>query len=40
MISDEIRAGHSRPFSLLYAQHKHMSSAARALINFLCSDRE
>ncbi|ENV03687.1 MULTISPECIES: LysR family transcriptional regulator [Acinetobacter] len=33
-------AGHTRPFSLLYAQHKHMSSATRALINFLCSDRE
>lgn len=33
-------AGHSRPFSLLYAQHKHMSSATRALINFLCSDHE
>ena len=32
-------AGHTRPFSLLYAQHKHMSSATRALINFLCSDR-
>ena len=36
----EAYAGHSRPFSLLYAQHKHMSSATRALINFLCSDRE
>ncbi|PTV45726.1 LuxR family transcriptional regulator [Acinetobacter oleivorans] len=36
----ETFAGHSRPFSLLYAQHKHMSSATRALINFLCSDRE
>lgn len=36
----ESYAGHSRPFSLLYAQHKHMSSATRALINFLCSDRE
>ncbi|MGK7247963.1 LysR family transcriptional regulator [Acinetobacter oleivorans] len=36
----ETYAGHSRPFSLLYAQHKHMSSATRALINFLCSDRE
>nr|WP_312821626.1 LysR family transcriptional regulator [Acinetobacter oleivorans] len=33
-------AGHTRPFSLLYAQHKHMSSATRALINFLCSGRE
>jgi len=33
-------AGHTRPFSLLYAQHKHMSSATRALINFLCSDRK
>lgn len=33
-------AGHTRPFSLLYAQHKHMSSATRALINFLCSDHE
>lgn len=36
----ESYAGHSRPFSLLYAQHKHMSSATRALINFLCSDHE
>lgn len=36
----ETYAGHSRPFSLLYAQHKHMSSATRALINFLCSDHE
>lgn len=34
----EAYAGHTRPFSLLYAQHKHMSSATRALINFLCSD--
>lgn len=33
-------ADHTRPFSLLYAQHKHMSSATRALINFLCSDHE
>ncbi|MFI7904192.1 LysR family transcriptional regulator, partial [Acinetobacter baumannii] len=31
-------AGHTRPFSLLYAQHKHMSSATRALIDFLCSN--
>ncbi|KRI53683.1 LysR family transcriptional regulator [Acinetobacter pittii] len=30
-------AGHTRPFSLLYAQHKHMSSATRAFIDFLCS---
>lgn len=30
-------AGHKRPFSLLYAQHKHMSSATRAFIDFLCS---
>ncbi|CAI3101041.1 HTH-type transcriptional regulator PgrR [Acinetobacter calcoaceticus] len=36
----EAYAGHTRPFSLLYAQHKHMSSATRALINFLCSDGE
>ena len=36
----EAYAGHTRPFSLLYAQHKHMSSATRALINFLCSDRD
>ncbi|MGN2484039.1 LysR family transcriptional regulator [Acinetobacter calcoaceticus] len=36
----EAYAGHTRPFSLLYAQHKHMSSATRALINFLCSDRQ
>lgn len=36
----EAYAGHIRPFSLLYAQHKHMSSATRALINFLCSDRQ
>lgn len=36
----ESYAGHSRPFSLLYAQHKHMSSATRAVINFLCSDHE
>lgn len=25
-------------FLLLYAQHKHMSSATRALIDFLCSN--
>lgn len=31
-------AGHTRLFSLLYAQHKHMSSATRALIDFLCSN--
>ena len=36
----EAYAGYTRPFSLLYAQHKHMSSATRALINFLCSDGE
>ncbi len=36
----EAYSGHTRPFSLLYAQHKHMSSATRALINFLCSDRQ
>jgi len=36
----ETYAGHTRPFSLLYAQHKHMSSATRALINFLCSNRQ
>lgn len=36
----EAYAGYTRPFSLLYAQHKHMSSATRALINFLCSDSE
>lgn len=36
----ETYAGHTRPFSLLYAQHKHMSSATRVLINFLCSDRQ
>lgn len=36
----ETYSGHTRPFSLLYAQHKHMSSATRALINFLCSDGE
>ena len=36
----EAYAGHSRPFSLLYVQHKHMSSATRALINFLCSVHE
>ena len=36
----EVYAGHTRPFSVLYAQHKHMSSATRALINFLCPDRE
>ncbi len=33
----ESYAGHTRPFSLLYAQHKHMSSATRAFIDFLCS---
>jgi len=36
----EAYAGHTRPFSLLYAQHKHMSSATRVLINFLCSDHQ
>ena len=36
----ETYAGHTRPFSLLYAQHKHMSSATRALINFLCSNHQ
>ncbi|MCU0188784.1 substrate binding domain-containing protein, partial [Citrobacter freundii] len=36
----EAYADHTRPFSLLYAQHKHMSSATRALINFLCSDHQ
>lgn len=30
----ETYAGHTRPFSLLYAQHKHMSSATRAFIDF------
>jgi len=33
----ETYAGHTRPFSLLYAQHKHMSSATRAFIDFICS---
>lgn len=32
-------AGHTSSFFLLlYAQHKHMSSATRALIDFLCSN--